>query len=445
MPRFAVSLTLLFTCVAAMAGAPATDRGLILSFEELRALSPSQREQYVQDLTEVIIALEKAQTNYEVAQSFQFEDIKEYIAFLQSGALLPQAHADAPLPANIPRFDPKAGPVCEGTGLVFDPRVGTCLILRKDKDKQTVDFGSLPCPDQSVQIAGYEKSTKLCIEKDSWKNLPPARQNEVRTGRFLSPDAFKGLSRADAEKLIGKVGDVSAVNKAATAAATPAPTPAPQSPPAHLCGTEKLACSSLSKPEKAALIAKFRADKTDNVCIYGGNFSRYQVSKRDPKQWKKAGTCDPVRQYRGSEPCAVGKVLCNPILFCVAGVDPTDHEVKPARICERTGSNATVRCQAAFNKMKAEKDHHVCDIEKDFPGKQAQESWSKLTKDVEAKYQKYCHGDLNFQALFCEECKIIGEQLIAMNAKVRPECGPSDHKPEDKKPTNPAAVGEKDS
>jgi hypothetical protein len=311
-----IRIALVFLSISAEAGLLARAE-VILSWDELKALSRPQRERYMEDLRELIILMEKAEASYEVGEHAGLESFRDYVAAIREEvALFPEALAE---------------------------------------------------------------------------------------------------------------GSSAAVN---------------------LCGTVTPPCTGLSSDERKARIARFRRDKAENVCIYGANFSEYREAKPDSKRWKRAGSCEPVDYFptknRNRPQCAAGNVICNPVVFCIFGPDPNDNNVGKVRMfCEPKGGSATVRCKARFEKLKTEPGLHECDPGRDMePG--FKEFWNHMITAIGAKYKKYCVGDGNFAALFCEECKAIGEQLAVMNARARPaECGSL--QPGNKAPieqVSPAAIRE---
>ncbi len=114
--------------------------------------------------------------------------------------------------------------------------------------------------------------------------------------------------------------------------------------------------------------------------------------------------------------------------------------------CEREGSRATELCKAKFESLQKESGNRVCDIDKDFTDARFKDFWMRTAKGVEEKYKKFCLGSESFQALFCSECEMIGQQLLAMNSKVRPECNvkKSEAEPVDAAPAAPAVKEEQE-
>lgn len=407
-------------------------RRLILSWDELTELGQPQRVQYIRDLTELIVTMEKAQAVYETADNSALEELKEFVAlFRENNALLPRASADTIVFPKVPTLDATnfvgtgVRYKCLAPGLTFDQRAGTCIYLNLAEGTPSPDFKASSCPDQAVEIKGYDRIGKLCIPQESWKLLHPNRQNDLKNGIFLKAEAFLNLSEDRGATLTGIDRVLKRVAPSASA-------------PPDLCGTDKLACNDLTPDEKKNRIAQFRQDKTDNICIYGGNFSKYRESNPDSKRWKRAGTCEPIDYFPNKETgtrCGKGMVICNPILFCVHTPEQKPGDVK--KFCVPTRSDATERCKAQFESVLTKvSGSRVCDVKQDilsnFQGK-----WNKMAEAIEEKYNTFCLKDLNFQALFCSECKRIGEQLLAMNIKARPaDCAESNvEKPKPAKPS----------
>jgi len=235
------------------------------------------------------------------------------------------------------------------------------------------------------------------------------------------------------------------------------PTPAPA------CVKPTFDCENLDAAAKEAKIREFRADN-DNVCIAGGFFTTYRQGK------KRVGNCDWKKEFRfpgaaNAIPCAgKNEAMCNPAVFCLGlkvddklldlartdqavtkSVSPDgnvenalrilngvkvktgDDKMVQSFLCAKVGQDLTEQCDKA---MKAHIDGQVsgftdkkprgekyiaCDPTK-MSGLKKQAEWDAFAADVRAKYRQWCaNTQQKFTALFCTECKIIADRIMAMN------------------------------
>jgi hypothetical protein len=236
--------------------------------------------------------------------------------------------------------------------------------------------------------------------------------------------------------------------------------PATNNPPQiSECKKPELACGALGPAERKELIAAFRRDKKSDVCIMGGFFSKYKGGRKTP------GNCDEKLAQkqmtdRGAHACKANKVPCNPAVFCVglkvddkvqnfvnsipdevekkkmqdhlagaATVEGSNDKILRVNMCEDLGQDLSKRCNGqlkefvegkrtqfmgANGKSFAFGESYVACNSAKVSGS-AQDQWRTLRDDIEKQYKTWCEGDKKFSALFCTECAIIAERIIAAN------------------------------
>lgn len=221
---------------------------------------------------------------------------------------------------------------------------------------------------------------------------------------------------------------------AAAAAADPQPASVEaENAAVNTCGAEAFTCKNIDtlKAEggeayKSALkqIEAFRKSGKDNVCIWGGFFSKYPSAK------KKKNSCAPVRSF-GNLKCDPpdGKTkgqltMCNPVLFCLQSDQGVQVHCVP--FGKSAGYDITRRCQDWYNKVTSTGESKLNGVEAPVktqrcdPGTikfgqgldNLQNSWNELKRDGDEKFAKYCdpvNGDKDFQALFCDECRAMAD------------------------------------
>ncbi len=252
-----------------------------------------------------------------------------------------------------------------------------------------------------------------------------------------------------------------------TAEATPAPTPAapaepPKSPlaPASAskprCEIPKFACSNLSDKRRKELENEFRRDRSSNVCIGAGFFQTYRTAN------KRKGTCGSPTLLKkfdiggyGYQCKKANEALCNPTVFCLGlrgtpetiqkvakqtkhpaevveknfkEVEGQSERILPTFMCARISQNLTATCDKMMQQyldgefgvgdIKGPGLYQACDPLK-VKGFKAQDAWNEMAEGFYRMYNSWCKGEerIRFQALFCDECKIIAERVFAMNQK----------------------------
>ncbi len=381
----------------------------VLTYRELMRLSPKKRSTYLRDMRKLLVMLENRQGKFEVA-GLEAELFREQIASLiRAFEFMPQVHADPPsaraAAAGRPSWVEGRGWVCNQTGLVFNARIGTCVLGTPEAAFEI--FGDDPCPagSQKVPDPGYAlfDSYWVCVPRASWDQLTPARQENVRTKRWLPIGFFKGKDQAQTvAEVAGRPASTSGgvqpraddtvpvtsgtadntipgpagsplqgpddVIREQRAAAALANTNAPAEPAMAsedaMCAEGAFTCQDIydlkaADPNSEAYLAAsaavnlFRADRTpgSNVCIWGGFFSSY------PGPEKRRGTCSPVRSFPAGRAsvCGANETLCNPVLFCLA-TDVGDGVKVPQQKCvpygRTVGFDITRRCNIWYEQVR---------------------------------------------------------------------------------------------
>lgn len=383
----------------------------VLTYRELMRLSSTKRRTYLRDMRKLLVMLENRQGKFEVAGP-DAELFREQIAALiRAFEFMPQAQADPPsararpAPAGRPSWVEGKGWVCAETGLVFNARIGTCVLGTAEAPFEI--FGDDPCPagSQKVPDPGYAlfDSYWVCIPRASWDQLTPARQANVAAKRWLPVGFFKGKDQAQTTaEVAGRpasgtggvqpmadgtmpVGGAAADNtvpgpagspllgpddvireqrQAAALANTNAPVEPVTASEDATCAEGAFTCQDIydlkaADPNGEAYLAAaaavnlFRADRTpgSNVCIWGGFFSSY------PSPEKRRGTCSPVRSFPAGRAsvCGANETLCNPVLFCLANDDGNGGKV-PQQKCvpygRTVGYDITRRCNIWYEEVR---------------------------------------------------------------------------------------------
>ncbi len=103
----------------------------------------------------------------------------------------PEAQADEPHQSSLPVFDEQELKTTGiedlsvlGDQLVFDQRVGTCLILNQDKDSVTLDFDQASAPKKPFKLLVTINSVSSAFQMESWKIFRSAAKTSLRIRSF---------------------------------------------------------------------------------------------------------------------------------------------------------------------------------------------------------------------------------------------------------------------
>lgn len=549
MRRLMVLMTALLMAFAAEARPKKTEfRGQLLTYGQLMRLSSAKRVQYLREVADLLVIMERSQQPFDVAENSRLQDMKEQLASLmRMVAVLPEAEAANPRPELVPRWDGRAREwVCRGQNVAFDPALGTCAQFKggtilTDKDKSfLLKVGS--CDAQTQVAITVEKGNRKydkCIPNSAWEALSRERQSDLRAGTFYPPGRFKGET-ADSSKALtlgagqhnidgtrkdqapaGPAAPVATTPPVATAlpantevkplgpnvvvtdmppdAVFPAPsTPAPsanrpgevaatntpdqpavvqpikpEEPPAAAepappaapteCVKKNFNCPAMSQAERDKLIRKFRVNANAKTCVAGGFFTSTKSARSTSKP-----VCEVVREYKftngKSKKCGKpNEALCNPTVFCLGlKVDDklkdlvkNDADVKKVMsektlksaatdsssgtqllqltLCAPSGQDLTANCNkvvenhvagatSMFGGKSRGESYVACDSAR-VTGLALQDDWTKLRGEVEKFYQQTCDkgGEEDFNKLFCAECQIVADRIMAMNQKATGE------------------------
>lgn len=330
-------------------------RGELLTWREFSMLPKAKRLNYLAQLSELLIIMEKKQQEMEVASyadSNSLQELKEYIAVLKRElSLLPEAEAQT-------RRQEKTA-ACDqfGSTYVYDYQAGVCVDTRRG------GLNKASCVGSAILIRSG--SSSICVPREEWSSLKREQQTNLarkgnvdgRVVQVSNPSSSSGrvepapgvrpasdtlkvgqkelrpgdISEAEFDKqkptiqgpLNGKVigpgivsndpeekkeesrldkfaGSGEQVKGSEGRLAPPPVTPTIINPDA-IKGFE-ITCDSpstdgLKKRECKKLSNKQRADllrrwnSDDNLCIFGGHFSEYKKGR------KKVGNCKPIEKF----------------------------------------------------------------------------------------------------------------------------------------------------
>ena len=377
----------------------------------------------------------------------------------------------------VPRWS-GSGWTCVGANTAFDPTLGTCALQRRSGLRQTPTFWHSPgtgpkgCPPNlTMAVRQGRNGSPKCIPMEAWEALSADQQFRLKKGNWFPSDFFEGETADSTQhitqgrgehrpdgSLIRPTGRPGAPDEPVVGGPpVPAPIvavePARPTAPVVQCVKPTFNCSSLEDGAKNDLIGKFRRNKASNVCVAGGYFSTYKSDR------KQVGTCNLQREFKfasgGSKKCdGPNQAMCNPTVFCLGlkvddkvrnlmKTDPTvkltdaiiakhavDVEGSPDKLmqvflCAKVGQDLTDQCNQELDKhIKGEKavpgmgkgeSYVACDAAK-VKGVAIQNEWDILRKGVQESYKNWCtNNQAEFTALFCKECQIIAERIMAMN------------------------------
>lgn len=222
------------------------------------------------------------------------------------------------------------------------------------------------------------------------------------------------------------------------------------------CERPTFACQDLSTAERDKEAAAYRDERGDNSCISGGFFSTYTTRNKRP------GTCRIVKEFppnsrapafscAKNQPTCKGKscAMCNPWIFCLKTTghlknsdgsesERTGEGAAPFCITynHKTANNITVACEQQYKEALSKEDggdgkglsfYVDKDTKKEFelrkcdPGEidlhGLQEAWNNITDSIKDRYESHCAKNSSFQALFCNECQKMADQIYSMNKK----------------------------
>lgn len=376
--------------------------GKLLTYNQLMSLSKAKRQQYIRDLTELLVYFESFNSKHEVAQLEMIKKIREQIAMLSPVlAVLPQAEAasseyeddKSKYPADISKCEAvhdgnywNCGEACR-----FDSAAMTCVVdptyMNWDNSKGITSaltgYLSKTCPKGSEPVPSYlGNGAKLCIPEASWKTIDAGRKEVLAKGEgFVSPANFRkhtkeqqyamihGVEAAKKEKEQNELNNARAVEEHKSQKDKPvnpaiAGTKEEPAKPQDKCEPIAMDCKALKPADLKAARERFQKVASvegidGNICIAGGFPSRYSTATKEP------GTCEVNALKKKYEAITGGcekgtdgkekKALCNPVLFCLGfeseGEDKK-KEFNPLSFCvnpEGGNANITNTCAEEYN------------------------------------------------------------------------------------------------
>ncbi len=176
--------------------------GKFLTFSQLSALPKAKRMRYIHDLTELMVLMEKYNSQYEVAGGPSLQDLREQIAFLeQAFAFLPQAEArvaswrDLDKTKGIPAWNGRDWECPDG--YEFNGSVPGCIRVSTAGStmfpSSKLEGGG--CPAGLVEIPHpdeRDKTVRACMDPRNWAALLPERRSAILEdkGAWLNPNGF---------------------------------------------------------------------------------------------------------------------------------------------------------------------------------------------------------------------------------------------------------------
>lgn len=474
-----LALTMAFSFSAQARKAPKFE-GQLLTYGQMMSLSSAKRMKYLKDVTEILSMMEMTQRRNELADASGLQELKEKVALMMNMmAVFPQAEAAepaAPAPAAdlVPRWGAK-GWECTGDNVVFDPTLGTCALQRTSGGlfkSKTLWFSPDTCPEGTIALSISARASRKCVPETSWSALSPERRFALLRGERYSGSIFRsdddGPEKTKHVVLGGGTHntDGTPVNPDPAASATtngrdkptgPAAA-APDQPAPGQCQAPELACSSLKPDERTKLIGEFRNDGASNYCIAGGYASQYDSPK------KRVGKCKIPTELKlgpGSFKCGDPKKegMCNPTLFCLGlkaddkldqvraknaaikkmlpdgyaekftALDGSTDKIKNIYYCVKRGQDMTEQCSQRMQEFIDGKNgvlqkgknigetYVACDPAKLKVSTALQDDWNSLREKTMGLYKGWCNNEKKqFTALFCTECKVFTERLMAVNS-----------------------------
>ncbi len=367
------------------------------------------------------------------------------------------------------------GWTCVGQNVAFDPTLGTCAVQQTTGFRRTPTFwfAQNTCPDNTTAV-GAKGGSRKCIPNESFFALSRERRRDVVKGVRYPSDYFQGETAESTRDVTlggnthntdgsvvqgtGRPGTPDPAIAVAGGTVIPAqsvavePAPNPARPAA--CVKPTFACNNLEDAAKNDLVSKFRSNRSSNVCIAGGFFSEYKTPE------KKIGSCNVKREFKFTSKRAKAcdkpnEAMCNPAVFCVGmkvddkvralvkgDKDPAIKAKLPEAalataitvegeadkilqifVCAKVGQDLTEQCNVGLKAHVAGQkqilgkgeSYVACDPTK-MKGMPIQDEWDELRKNVEKQYRQWCSNtQAEFTALFCKECQIIADRIMAMN------------------------------
>ena len=356
------------------ANSSAEFRGRILTYRQLMQLPVKKRAQYIQDVRNLVAALEIQQLEKEKKFS---ESKYAWVGNLKNFAGLLRAFPEAE--ASLTDGDRKRP--------IYDPLIST-------------DAQSSPEVDQ-----------------EGGPNKEPITRNIMEDEDDTPPPAEPASQEEPKEVVRDKSGpDKTANGEAGVQLEETQPS----------CTIpEKLECEGLSAKDRDEGIKRFRTDDKVSTCISGGGFSEYPGGRKVP------GGCTILTSWAGKT-CPGGQAMCNPVAFGAIKYDADKRPVNFQLVCVPKSSNGkfdiTNRCgkcpmKEGWEHVKNPDDFLTLVKLKDQDGKFGGEfikSWNELRQSLAKNFNDRCLSEQGkfFRAAFCQECKILGQRIANMNRSV---------------------------
>lgn len=442
---------------------PPQDYPKLITYQQLMQLSPAKRRAYIESVRSILGDFELHMDDKTQPESAaQMESFKMELQSLhkleteshstnspgETTANPKQQHAQPIKRLVVPywqegSFFSSGKWSCDGLSsdkLIFNASVGTCT-----KPNYTADMCSqgYHAAYVKVNLASGPGVHEYCVPKDSWNALNDARKESLSQSSGASGDVVDIYSKKSSAGVI--MANLSEEDRQAALSGEKTPLPSqiesavhanklpatddlssvpPDLSPSSVHGKDggaavsgkckpKLTCPDLTSRQRRQLRSKLKGD----VCIAGGNFSRYRGGH------VRAGNCQTIRNWPDNRNKKLSctqpnTAMCNPLLYCA---DANKHP-----FCFVPTRSFTHDCSIAAANVK-------CDpAEVQVLG--LQDEWDKMRTDLAKMVGTHCLaptdakkdsvGKKAFREFFCNECQDIIKRLYAANVSVTGEgCG----------------------
>lgn len=432
--------------VSAASPAAAAKVPELLNYQKLMALTPERREAYLEGLRSILVEI--GQISAEKGDDMIAGEARELrgryfalqallsVAGAQQGDSAsapagnsaaptagPAAPAEVAIEAVVPRFNgtgffmekwvcdapkSKAGaPLAQ-----FDYEVGTCV----QSSHTTCEEGKAVTAYLANRVG---RPRKFCIPKASWDALPVARRVEL--AREAGASSVRGNFALQWRSASAPRGQETVFAQTATAVEAPlvlSRASAGVISGASGCTAGDFTCDTPWSDRRKA----YYDDPAVNTCVFSGNVSSFIEGRKAP------GRCKPVFEMRLSASLPMyrclnrSETLCNPLVFGVS-----KDEGRP--FCVPAKAHATRECNALSTTEARQPDF----LAKNISG--MQESWTSFREG----FNKLCKTNEASRKFHCEECRVMSQRLVELNAKVANEIC-SDLKEASALPTAPATA-----
>ncbi len=385
----------------------------LLTYQQLVTLSAEKREAYLQGVRRLLVEIAKiSEEKGDDMVASQMRELGGRYAALRALVSVAGAESDQPEAAApaakvedvVPRFIDTGffseNWACEPSRsgrtnfrVRFDPRVGTCVSSALLSSGKSCEEGKFVEARLQRRSGGGKGASRYCVPKASWDLLPESRRAALSSeeGAPSVADNFRrkwfGLGNAPTGRTAVLASTVALSVKGLPIAASGGTKPV-------ACDAGFFACDTPWEDRRR----KYYDDSSVDTCIFSGNVSAFIGGR------KSRGRCKPVSEIQLSETgpkyrcLEKGMTMCNPLVFSV------DKDGAP--FCVPAKGSATRECDRLSSEERRKPDF----LAQSVGG--IQESWTKFRDG----FNKLCKTSEASRKFHCEECRIMSERLVALNA-----------------------------